>query len=857
MNSLPISTFLWAWFRRQVRMKINTFGFVFKRPKPGDPPPPVRSGALGKIRGLPILAPLMITLYFFMAWNQANMTAGNLVKILPREAPNGKIEVPRWAFSRLHSLEESVKIVTHSTDQSFSLVDYRRQYLLEKDKISMEDCVVIDDNDDGIRDPIPANRRISLLNQLRREKVTSDDANHIIDLYTQKGLEPFVEAPHRVLYNAEFKGGQIPAFLHWTTLYFLIALLGLTFMEGTGSSNPLVQIPELELESLAVFPVKSSLLFWLPLLQRWFLGILGWLVIGPPVLVMLMSLGHELLPSLGWAALVAFVFNAGLASCQVLYQYAGRFSGRPGLMRVAGWMQFPGYLLFCLMMMGGMLSIVLNFLQPLAMSDFIAGLSFFNPVDAIHQGSPLRLVFTLLLPLTLPLLAIGLLSSFSRGGLPSPQNDCGERKKAGGHSHLSPLALRLLRDRGYLIGTLVMPLVMLGFYTLQMLDHGSTISGGKAMALIFGGCAFMVMSALSNLAIYEGPSLWMLFSASRPVEQILKGRVIFWIKVSSAFAGLGVCVLIGLKVPDLELSRLLALFLGLPSICFIAAALSFSAHPPQQGSLPAKPKASYIYLFMMLTAMYGQLALAGLPGAQYSAPVLYGLLAFALWRDFARQLPYYLDPSREAPGELTLKNAMFWCMGFLWIQSLVAVFCVLGNKGKIDLSLMALSYGVAAVVTTSFAAWFYRNKLRHSIPEPPQGRLNALQQVGALIALLAVTIGIAAAYLQLLKLFPIDTGPQMTMDDKFWFFILAVGLAPPLEEFLFRRLLLTALLRDLSPRLALFSGALIFAAIHPLASFPAVFCLGLASCWLYWRSGRLWLCMLLHAGYNAAVVAMS
>ncbi len=96
-------------------------------------------------------------------------------------------------------------------------------------------------------------------------------------------------------------------------------------------------------------------------------------------------------------------------------------------------------------------------------------------------------------------------------------------------------------------------------------------------------------------------------------------------------------------------------------------------------------------------------------------------------------------------------------------------------------------------------------------------------------------------------------GPSLVL-----FAIVVVTVAPLAEELLFRGALLRALLRRTTPAWAAFVSALLFAAVHPLASptigsliaVPALFVLGLVSAGLAIRTGNLSASILLHAGFN-------
>ncbi|WP_308410551.1 CPBP family intramembrane glutamic endopeptidase [Janthinobacterium sp. AD80] len=88
-----------------------------------------------------------------------------------------------------------------------------------------------------------------------------------------------------------------------------------------------------------------------------------------------------------------------------------------------------------------------------------------------------------------------------------------------------------------------------------------------------------------------------------------------------------------------------------------------------------------------------------------------------------------------------------------------------------------------------------------------------------------------------------------------WLLGLTVLAAPLCEEFIFRGLIQGGLRRSLPAWQAIGIAAAIFAIMHPPASMLPVFVLGLCAGVAYERSGALLAPMLVHAAYNAAILA--
>jgi hypothetical protein len=92
--------------------------------------------------------------------------------------------------------------------------------------------------------------------------------------------------------------------------------------------------------------------------------------------------------------------------------------------------------------------------------------------------------------------------------------------------------------------------------------------------------------------------------------------------------------------------------------------------------------------------------------------------------------------------------------------------------------------------------------------------------------------------------------PEWT--DRLPLGFIAICIAPPAEEALFRGLIYPTFKRTGSPRLALWGTALLFAAIHwNLASFLPLVLLALVLTWLYERTGNLLAPIAAHSLFNA------
>ncbi len=97
-----------------------------------------------------------------------------------------------------------------------------------------------------------------------------------------------------------------------------------------------------------------------------------------------------------------------------------------------------------------------------------------------------------------------------------------------------------------------------------------------------------------------------------------------------------------------------------------------------------------------------------------------------------------------------------------------------------------------------------------------------------------------------------------TIGNNILLFVAVAILAPLLEEFLFRGLLQNSLMPHMSVWAAILLSAAIFAAVHMDAyAFPPIFLLGAGFGYLYYVTGSLRVCILMHVINNGTAVLFS
>lgn len=398
----------------------------------------------------------------------------------------------------------------------------------------------------------------------------------------------------------------------------------------------------------------------------------------------------------------------------------------------------------------------------------------------------------------------------------------------------------LMRDRNFMVQTLLLPLLILGgqaVFSGQAHDLHALLSNPALLAStgFFLGTYVLMMSAFQTIN-KEGGALWLLYTFPVSVEQALRQKAQLW----AVLALLYPVILFGAALAwqdawRWDMARLMLLALaGIPLYSMIAVALGVFASDPLATEATAKIRPTYMYLYLLLTGLYIAALAAGSVVQQLVFVVLTVALAMALWQKARDALPYLLDPAASPPATVSAADGLIAAMLFFILQTLL---------------LILLKDQVAGVLTYVLLRLVYWRAGTAGVPRIGQGRQPwCWGGAGACVAALS-GIGCAA-------LLPPAASPLMHINGNgLWLAGLALLAAPLCEEFLFRGLLQGGLRRSLPAWQAIGIAAALFAMMHPPAAMLPAFVLGLCAGLAYERSGALLAPMLVHAGYNAALLA--
>jgi ABC-2 type transport system permease protein len=447
-------------------------------------------------------------------------------------------------------------------------------------------------------------------------------------------------------------------------------------------------------------------------------------------------------------------------------------------------------------------------------------------------------------------------------------------KIAGWFRGIAGKDLRLLmRDRAFLVRTLVLPVLLFGYFFFQNWHQGISYlqdaRGAPVMAfvlgvLVLGYSAFQVLTA-------EGNSLWLLYTFPRTLQSILLEKTLLWCGLASLYtlAILVIAALVGMPLNGEVLVAGVYAVAGIMIHSFIAAAIGALATDPTETVVQRRPRSDLVWFYRLLWVIY----LIGffLPlWPKVVLVVLYVPLAFAFWQKVQDRIPYLLEPAESPPPRLSLADGMVAALAFCVLQPVMSfilnAYFELDNLQKLSEGTLALVMEVVTgVVVTAVTLFFLRRVpnllvITGLVPPPTEPRPVVWWALlpGVVAGVLAGLFGIA--YLAGVLWLDAIPGLKESLPSvssplaEPGLFALVVLAAPLIEEFLFRALIYQGMERSMRPIIAVLGSAAIFAVIHPWHSVIPVFVLGVAAALSFQRTRLLWTPIATHMVYNAIVV---
>jgi len=433
----------------------------------------------------------------------------------------------------------------------------------------------------------------------------------------------------------------------------------------------------------------------------------------------------------------------------------------------------------------------------------------------------------------------------------------------GMHLPLSPVMRRelrlLVRDRNFLVQTLVLPLVMV---LSQLVFNGKLDTIGQfgqtplvAAAIAFGLGVYVLMLSAFQTLNNEGNALWLLYTVPRSVESVLKEKARLWSVLALAYP-LTIAAITAASAPQLTWHMLVLLLIvvaGIPIYSTIAVALGVFACDPTANEVHKRIRPTYSYLFMLLASFYTWSIYTSVWSQKLVVMVLSAALALALWQKARDALPYLLDSGASPPARVSASDGLIAATGFFIVQAIIALLMMRGEAAPTP-QVMTVAFGAAGLLVYAMMRFIYWRAKTTEVPVIAW-RAKWLQAVRVAAAPCALACAVALAYLYALRYWHVDI-PAGTLlpGGRLWLIALAVVAAPLCEEFIFRGLIYGGLRRSLPVWQAVAASAAIFAVVHPPISMLPVFVVGLCTAWTYERSKTLLAPMLVHAVYNAVIM---
>ena len=443
-------------------------------------------------------------------------------------------------------------------------------------------------------------------------------------------------------------------------------------------------------------------------------------------------------------------------------------------------------------------------------------------------------------------------------------------EKPGLHLPLSPVMrreLRLLaRDRNFLVQTLVLPLIVVGS---QLVFNGKldTLSQFGTMptvaaAIAFGIGVYVLMLSAFQTLNNEGNALWLLYTVPHSVESVLQEKARLWSVLAMVYPLMvAVLTLATAPAPTWQMLVLLLIVLaGIPIYSTIAVALGVFACDPTAIEVHKRIRPTYSYLFLLLAGFYTWSIYTSVWSQKVVIMVLSAALALALWQKARDALPYLLDPGASPPARVSASDGLIAATGFFIVQAIVALLLMQG-KPQATLPALTIAFGVAGLLVYALMRLVYWRAKTTEVPAILRGA-GWWSSIKIAVLPCALACAVALAYLAALKAWHVPLPAGDTLVDAvaysgLWMVALTVVAAPLCEEFIFRGLIYGGLRRSIPAWQALAASAAIFAVVHPPLAMLPVFVLGCCAAWAYERSRTLLAPMLVHAVYNAVVLAAS
>ena len=721
-------------------------------------------------------------------------------------------------------------------------------------------------------------------------------AQRILDQFKERGLEGFRKAKRagvEFLTASDWPAPEEEApFLRGVVIVMTILFASLICIT-LGAANQDLGKVEWNMEWLFTMPVSTRSLFTAKVCEYMIVNPFSWMATFPLLWVLARAGGY------GWGSVPLALFatlciNAVLGSLRILIETwlrmnvsLSRIKNVQSLCTVLG-----------ILFLYAVLYLGITFAAPTWLSDAMRD----APSAILYTPAALPVMlcgsqgdFAILAPallvtsVLLVFLGVSVATGFVRTGLLRSGGGAYQGKRtarrgtaAGGGLVRGVLGKEfrlLLRDRNFMVQTMVLPIIIIGFQVVinpVMLEAAGENYHHAAM-IAFGIGAYVLMAGGASVVSGEGKSFWLLYTVPDEIGHILRRKVRLWAWIGTvyAFIVLALAATWSDAPPPLEdvVGGAIMVVGGLWIYAFISAGLGVLGSNPLEQEVQRRLKPGTIYMYMMLSSMYAYAIYAGEWWSKVSMLVLCSLLAYALWQKVQERVPFLLDPTAAPPPRITLSDGLIASLAFFVLQGVVMAIAFKSVENPTELPtwmitvafvtsgvIVVISFLIIAASTGVPRLWTTLG-LRRVDREAP----SAITAIALGSALGMGAAAVAALYLFVMK----DTewfadmqkrAPDLRLigaDAQLWLIGLTVIAAPLFEEFIFRGLVYRGLRRTLGVGLSVFGSAAVFAVVHPVGGWLPVFVLGAAAALAFERTKLLLAPIVAHAVYNGIVVGIN
>ncbi len=423
--------------------------------------------------------------------------------------------------------------------------------------------------------------------------------------------------------------------------------------------------------------------------------------------------------------------------------------------------------------------------------------------------------------------------------------------------------LQLRRQPEFLGQILTAPLVVGFLLYVRNPDQFTRFAAGDAAGLCvsaFAVSSYLLLLAGASVLRTELRTLWFLQCQPRSLADSFRTKARVW-------AGLAIAVAIVLLTAVVitqpgHRREIVARAPFVLASLWLLAEISFGL--PSLGSTvvnetTVRMKRLQWIVPLLISTQCGAVLYRGSLWEESTLLVVLFVLSLAVRQKQLADLAWLSEPVENPPVRFDVLDALLALLAFLSLRDLFGG--LLGQAvGSVPLTLGGGYVASALCVWLITATWMRRTGRRIAVGSEGRSFVRpVLLGLAGTCLLGLVWVGVLrhsseAAMAAVNYRVPTTLAAESAGN---WIFLATVVLAAPIfEEWLFRGLLYRSLRRSWGIATSVVVCALLFTAIHPMASSVAVFGLAIATAMILEKTGRLWPSMMVHVGYNAAIVAL-